>query len=353
MRDAKDVSTTDVTAFVTDLFAAAGLSRSAAGRVAHALVEADLSGRSSHGILQADGYLARLIHGSMSTAETPTVVSERGGAIVLDAGDMQGHLAAEETMRIAVAKAREFGVAAVAVRNGFHFGVAGRYVRMAAEEGCVGFVMCNTNPVMPAPGGIEKLHGTNPLAIGLPTRQGPPIVLDMASTAGTVGKIRYAAAAGEPIPEGWALDEDGRPTTDASRGLSGTLLPVGGPKGFGLSLVIDLISGLLAGGGWGPHLSTMRGDLDKRYNASYLFIALDIAHFRALDAFLDEAQAGAERVRNSQKAPGTERLFTPGEQSAEAIARSGGRMRLTPRVAESLTQKAQELRVPVPDFLRT
>jgi LDH2 family malate/lactate/ureidoglycolate dehydrogenase len=281
------------------------------------------------------------------------IVSESGGSVVVDARDMQGHLAAEESMKIAIARAREHGVAAVAVRNGFHFGVAGRYARMAADEGCVAIVMCNSNPVMPPPGGVDKLHGTNPLSIGLPTRDGPPIILDMASTAGTVGKIRYAAAAGDPIPEGWALDPDGRPTTDAARALGGTLLPVGGPKGFGLSMVIDLLSGLLASGGWGPHLSTMRGDLDKRFNSSFLFIVLDIAHFRPLESFLDEAQAGAERVRNSRKAEGTERLFTPGEQSAEAIGKNSGRIRLTASVAKSLKQKADELNVPLPDFLHS
>jgi LDH2 family malate/lactate/ureidoglycolate dehydrogenase len=241
-------------------------------------------------------------------------------------------------------------VAAVAVRRGFHFGVAGRYVRMAAEAGCVALAMCNTKPVMAAPGGAEKLVGTNPLAIGLPVRGGAPIVFDMATTAGTIGRIRQALAAGEPIPDGWALDADGQPTTDAAAALKGFLLPAAGPKGFGLSFVIDLVSGLLASGGWGPTLGETGGDLSKPYNASYLFIALDIGHFRALEGFLEEARAGVERVHNSRKAAGTARLYVPGEQSAEALA-THDRVTIAPPVAAALAKRAEALGVPVPACL--
>ena len=161
------------------LFTAAGLSPAAAARVAAALVEADLSGRASHGILQADGYLARLMAGTMSVLEAPVPVSDTGAVVVLDAAGMEGHLAAEEAMLIAAARARQHGLAAVAVRRGFHFGVAGRYARIAAEAGCVGVAMCNTKAVMPAPGGAEALVGTNPLAIAL---AGPRRSADRAST---------------------------------------------------------------------------------------------------------------------------------------------------------------------------
>lgn len=337
--------------FVTALFAAAGLSRAAAARVAAALIEADLSGRASHGILQADGYLARLVAGTMSTLEAPVPVSDSGAVVVLDAAEMEGHLAAEEAMKIAIARARQHGLAAVSVRRGFHFGVAGRYARMAAEAGCVGIAMCNTKAVMPAPGGAEKLVGTNPLAIALPVSGEAPVVFDMATTAGTIGRIRVALAAGEPIPEGWALDAEGNPTTEAEAALGGLLLPAGGAKGFGLAFMIDLLSGLLASGGWGPTLGQIGGDLTKPYNASYLFIALDIAHFRSLDGFLDEARAAVDRLRGARKAAGTARLFTPGEQSAEALATSGGLVALSPAVGQTLAARAKALGVPLPGFL--
>ena len=181
-------------------------------------------------------------------------------------------------------------------------------------------------------------------------RDGPPIVLDMATTAGTMGAIRQAMAAGKPIPGDWALDADGQPTTDAAAAFKGFLLPAAGAKGFGLSFVIDLISGLLASGGWGPTLGEIGGDLNRPYNASYLFIALDIAHFRGLDGFLDEALAGVERVRQSRRAAGTARLYTPGERSAEALASAAGIV-LAQAVATALAARAEALGVPVPPFL--
>src|SRR5690606_6248479 len=143
------------------LFTAAGLSPKAAKRVTDALIEADLSGRGSHGVLQADNYLARLVAGATATAEQPKIVHQNQGAIVLDAEGMEGHLAAEEAIAIAVEAARSQGIAAVAVRRGQHMGVVGRYVRIAAEQGCVAIAMGNAKPVMPAPGGAERLVGTN------------------------------------------------------------------------------------------------------------------------------------------------------------------------------------------------
>jgi LDH2 family malate/lactate/ureidoglycolate dehydrogenase len=337
--------------FVAQLFHAAGLSSGAAARVAAALVEADMSGRASHGVLQAENYLVRLIAGAMSVAEAPVPVSDNGGAIVLDAAHMQGHLAAEAAIGLAIERARDKGVAVVAVRRGFHFGVAGRYVRMAAEAGCVGLAMCNTKPVMPAPGGAERLVGTNPLAIGLPQADAAPIVLDMATTAGTVGRMRQALAAGKPVPADWALDTEGRPTTDAATAMAGLLLPAGGAKGFGLSFMIDLMAGLLSGGAWGDGLGQMTDDATQPYNSSYLFIVLDIAHFRPLAGFQDEARAAAARVRASRRAPGVDRLFTPGEQSAEALGTNTGTIPLAEPVVRTLVARAGHLGVPVPDCL--
>lgn len=341
----------DLGPFVAELFAAAGLAEPAALRVAAALIEADLSGRGSHGILQADGYLARLMAGAMSTGDTPSIVSDSGGTIVLDAKGIEGHLAAEAAIRIGVQRAREQGIAAVAVRNGFHFGVTGRYVRMAAEMGCVALVMCNTKPVMAAPGGAERLVGTNPLAIGIPMTD-EQFVLDMATSTGSFGRIRQARAAGRAIPDDWALDAAGQPTTDAADAMEGFLLPMGGAKGFGLALAIDMLSGLLADGGWGASLGAIEDDASKPSNGSYLFIVIDIGHFREPAGFRADASAGAERVRNSKRAEGTQRLFTPGERSAETLANNDGTIALPAPVVAALTARATALGVAVPDFLQ-
>lgn len=336
----------EVSSFVSALFNASGLAPDAARRVADALVEADMSGRGSHGVALADFYLARLVNGTMSRASEPATVSEKGGVVVLDAAEMEGHLAAEEATKIAVSKAREFGVAAVAMRRSFHCGVTGRYVRMAAEQDCAAIAMCNAKPIAAAPGGAERLVGTNPLAIGLPVLNDTPVVLDMATTAGTIGAIRQKLAAGEPLPEGWALDAQGNPTRDAATALEGLLLPAAGAKGFGLSFVIDMLSGLLSTGGWGPSLGEITGD--QPYNSSFFMIAMNIAHFRSLDSFLEDARAAVERVHSSRMAPGTDRLYVPGERSAQAIKTSDGKISVSDKAINTLTQRAQTLGVPVP-----
>lgn len=342
----------DIEGFVAQLFAAAGLAQPAARRVASALVEADMSGRASHGVLQADGYLARLMAGAMSPGDQVSVVSDTGSAVVLDAERIEGHLAAEAAVDIGVAKAREHGIVAVAVRNGFHFGVAGRYVRLAAEQGCVALIMCNTKPVMAAPGGTERLVGTNPLAIGIPTA-GHPFVLDMATSNGSYGRMRQARATGQSIPQDWALDANGEPTTDPAAAMEGFLRPIAGAKGFGLSMAIDLLSGLLASGGLGAGLGSIEDDVSVPSNGSYLLIVIDIGHFRPPEDFRAESQAAAERVRRSSRSPGTERIYIPGERSGEMLAKNNGTIALSAPAVVALVARAAALGVAVPDFLQS
>lgn len=341
----------EVTNFISALFEAAGLEPSAAKSVADALIEADVSGRGSHGIQLADFYLARLVNRSMSRASKPKIISESGGSVVLDAADMEGHLAAEEAMKIAVAKAHEFGVSAISVRRAYHCGVMGRYIDMAAKEGCAAIAMCNTKPLVAAPGGMERMVGTNPIAIGFPVENHAPVILDMATSEGAMGSIRQKLAVGELLPENWALDAQGKPTTDPAEAIAGFLQPVGGAKGFGLSFVIDLLSGALASGGFGSTIGEMAGT--KPYNASLLFIVLDINRFRALDDFLDDTRTGVERVHNSKKAVGTDRIFVPGERSAQARVANNGTIPVSLTAAKALRERAAELGVPVPSTMES
>jgi LDH2 family malate/lactate/ureidoglycolate dehydrogenase len=195
-----------------------------------------------------DMYIDRIRRGSVSIKETAALISERDAAVVLDAGHALGQLTGEQAMDVAIERAKRFGVAVAAVRHGFHFGAARHYAQQAAGAGCIGIAMCNTRPLMPAPGGAERLVGNNPLAIASPVDGPAPIVLDMATSEAAMGKIRLAAKAGEAIPANWAVASDGLPTTDAAQAIAGMLLPAGGAKGFGLAFVIDLICGLLSGG---------------------------------------------------------------------------------------------------------
>ena len=330
--------------FMAALFVASGVSAAGAGLVARDLVRADLEGLPSHGVMQSEVYLEGLRRGSVSPRDTAEVVLDNDATAVLDAHNMLGHLSSHQAMALAVDKARRFGVAAVAVRNGFHFGSAGLYVQQATESGCIGMVLCNSRPVMPAPGGAQKLVGTNPLAFGIPTPD-VPVIVDMATSAGTVGRLRVAKKAGKPIPEGWAVAANGDPTTDPSVALEGMLLPMGGAKGFGLALIADMMSGLLASGSWGDEIGGLHTDLDKPFGTSHFFVAFDVAHFRPIADFLAEAGLATDRVRNSTPAPGHDKVHYPGERRWNAYSSSNGQIRLEPAVASGLLRRAGALGV--------
>ncbi len=193
---------------------------------------------------------------------------------------------------------------------------------------------------MPAPGGAEALVGNNPLAIAMPTQPGAlgafPAQVDLALSAAAMGKIRMAAAAGQPIPEGWASDAEGRPTTDPNAAIKGMLLPAAGPKGFGLAFMIDLLCGGLSGGAVGPEVQPLYGDPAVPYRCSHLFLAIDIGHFPAGEQLPARAAAEVARVSASRKAPGVDRVYAPGERIHAARARSAGVCRLAPETVRSL-----------------
>jgi LDH2 family malate/lactate/ureidoglycolate dehydrogenase len=341
--DRREVRAADLAGFVASLFRAAGLSGEAALTVTESLVEAELAGQPSHGVMLVDMYLDRLRHGSVSKSEAGAILVDRNGSVVLDGRHAFGQLVGAQATHLAVERARRHGAAIVAVRHGFHFGVARLYAVAMAKEGCVGIVMCNTRPLMPAPGGAERVVGNNPLAIAIPTAGAAPLVLDMATSEAAMGKIRMAAKAKEPIPSSWAVKADGSPTTDPEEAIKGMLLPSAGPKGFGLSFMIDLLCGLLSGGAHGDGVTPLYGAPDVPYDCSLLFMAIDVPHFRELKGFKDEAEAAAERIRNAKRAPGVERLFTPGEPEWMRRANADGIVGLEPAVVAMLKREAQEL----------
>jgi len=298
---------------VADMLCAAGLDAAAARAVAEPLVDADRSGLGSHGVMLVPMYVQRLRAGSVSPEREARVVSDGGSTIVLDAGNAFGQLTAQQAVGLARDRAREHGIAIVAVRHAFHFGAAGYWAAQLAREGLVGIVMSNTRPLMPAPGGAERLVGNNPLAIAI-AAAGEPIVFDMAASAGAMGKIRLAAKAGTPIPADWATDAQGNPTTDAAEAIKGMLLPAGGAKGFGLALVVDLLCGALAGGAIGDAVQPLYGDAGIPYDCAHCFIAIDVARFGEPSAFADRTAAYAQRIRSSPLIAGASSVRMPGDR---------------------------------------
>ncbi len=339
------VAAEQLSELVARLFTAAGLPKGAARTVAEGLTDADLEGMPSHGVMLTDMYVERIRQGSVSLEASGVITSDNEAAVVLDGRHAIGHLTGDQSMTIAIERARQFGVGIVAVRHGFHFGTARRFALQATAADCIGIVACNTRPLMPAPGGAESVVGNNPIAIAVPTDGPIPIVVDMATSEAAMGKIRMAAKSGDAIPATWAVKADGSPTTNPADAIGGMLLPSGGPKGFGLAFMIDLLCGLLSGGAWGSAVTPLYGDPSVPYDSSHLFIAIDVAHFADPATVRAAAASAAERVRNGRRAPGTAQLFAPGEPEWRKREASGGNINLTPAVADMLIRLAGELGV--------
>ena len=329
----------DVEAFTRDLFERAGVESATAATVAAALVEAELEGQSSHGLLQAPTYVRRVLAGTISRSARPRQVHRSGAVSIFDVGLALGHAAAEELVQVSVAEAGQHGIAAVAARSATHFGVAGRYARMIADAGMVGIVMCNTRPMMPAPGGQLAVVGNNPLAIAVPCAGAQPIVFDMAMSATAMGRIRQAAQEGRPIAPGLAVDASGRETTDAAAALAGMLLPVGGAKGFGLALMVDLLCAL-AGGAAGGEVGFMHGAPEVKADCSWLLLALDPKHFGLDMPYAERVAELAAPVRAAAPDPA---LALPGDRRRAAREAGQETVRLAPAVAESLEKLSLEL----------
>jgi LDH2 family malate/lactate/ureidoglycolate dehydrogenase len=335
----------ELTALIARILAAAGLGEADAYRVAGGLVGADLEGLASHGVMLTEMYVDRLRVGSVSTRSAGAIVSDRGGAVVLDGGHAFGHLIGAQAIGIAIERARVHGAGITAVRHAFHFGAAAPYARQAAEKDCVGVAMCNTRPLMPAPGGAERVVGNNPIAIAVPVDGPIPLVLDMATSEAAMGKIRMAQKAGRSIPSTWAVQNDGSPTTNPTEAIAGMLLPAAGPKGFGLALMIDLMCGLLSGGAFGGGVKPLYGDPAVPYDCAHLFIAIDVAHFCDPTWFRAQAAAAAAHIRQGRRGPGISQLFLPGEPEWRKQQTAQGRVRIDPTVAASLIKLATSLNV--------
>lgn len=327
--------------WIAELFVRAGIPQGAADTVAQSLVAADLEGVASHGVMLVPMYLDRLLAGSISKKTKAEVVRDAGAAVVLDADNMLGQLSSQQAIALVGERAKKHGLASVAVRNGFHFGTAGYWARVLAAQGLVGMAFSNTRPLMPPPGGAERVVGNNPLAIAFPSAQ-EVLLTDMAMSATAMGKIRLAEAAGQPIPEGWASDAEGRPTTDPAAAIKGMLLPTAGPKGFGLALAIDLLCGGLSGGAITDEVNPLYGDAKQPYRCSHFFLAIDPAAFGSADLPQRVAKV-QERTRNAKRAPGSERIYAPGDLERARRAANGDECPVPPVVMTKLKEAERKL----------
>jgi LDH2 family malate/lactate/ureidoglycolate dehydrogenase len=294
--------------------------------VADCLVRADLMGVSSHGVSRMAIYLKRVDLGLVAVAAAPRVLRESTSALVVDAADGFGHPAAVWAAERCAEKARASGAAVAGIVNSTHFGMAGQYAELMARAGMVGIATTNSSPRMAPWGAVDALLGTNPLAIAVPAEDGEAIVLDMATSVAALGKIVEAAADGRALPPGWALDGDGQPTTDPQAALAGTVLPLAGPKGSGLAMMIDVLAGVLTGARFGTEVGSLYRDLAAPERCGHFLAAISIESFLPLDLFRRRIGQYVGMLKACRPRAGIDEVLLPGEveRRRERAARRDG-----------------------------
>jgi len=297
-----------------------GMSAEDAHLLADTLVTAELWGHGSHGMLRLSWYMARVRSGAIDLNTRPEVIGEHRALIQMDGRDALGQRVALNAMQTAVARARAFGVGAVAVRHSNHFGTAAYFTRHAARQGCAALLFSNASPAMAPWGGRDKRVGNNPWSIAVPGGALGEVVLDIANTAVARGKIYLAAERGEPIPDHWALDAGGQPTARAEEALAGLLQPIAGHKGYGIALMIDLLAGVLTGSSFGQSVIGPYKP-EGRSGAGHFAIAIDISQLMPLDEFHARVACLVAEIRSSAPAEGSPGVFIPGELESLSKAR--------------------------------
>ena len=270
-----NVAAKNLTGFVTEVFKNAGCPDEGARDVAECLVQTNLWGIDSHGVLRTPEYLKRFLSGAMNNQPEVRTLKTGGALEVLDADNGAGYVAGRAAMSRAIELAKTGNIAAVGIINSNHCGAASLYARMALEHGMIGIAMSNVAPNMVAPGGSKPITGNNPIAVAVPTFGEFPFVFDISLSAVSGGKILVAAKNGEQIPLGWATDREGKPTTDPNVGFKGFLLPMGGHKGFGLSLLVDILCGVITGGSFQHELKSMYVYPKDPSNTAHLMMVIN------------------------------------------------------------------------------
>lgn len=311
----------DLERFTREVLLAAGVAETHAETVAHALVRASLRGVDSHGVARLPVYVEKFEGGGFDPDPDIEVTALGDAAVLVDAGDGPGQSAARLAMAECVERAAATGAAVAGVANSNHFGTAAYYTQHAAAHDCVGLAMTNVEPDVVPFGGASRVLGTNPISFAIPTppEVGFPVTLDMATSVVARGKIDHVASEeGRDIPDHWAVDAAGEPTTDPD--IAEALRPAGGPKGYGLAIVVDVLAGLLTGMGPSPEAGPLYDSPGVPMRLGHFVCAIDVGTFRDVDAF--EASVG-ELAANLKAVPpreGFDEVLLPGEIEARTRA---------------------------------
>lgn len=307
------------------VFARCEMSEADAALLADSLVAADLRGVNSHGVLRVPEYVRKLTTGGVDPKGQPAVIRDAGACLVIDGGNSMGQIGAHFAMAKVIERAATTGIAAAAVRGSNHCGALAYHAMQALPHTMIGIATTNSLPTMAPWGGAERLLGINPLAMAVPAGQERPIVYDAAFSGSAHGKIRVYQQRGQRLPEGWALDSAGRPTTDPAAAIDGLLVPIGGFKGAGLALLMGILSSMLSGASYGTELGDMqRGPTPGQ--DGHFFAAIRVAAFEDIDRFRARVDAVIRELHACRLAPGFDRVYAPGELESlteEAYRRDG------------------------------
>lgn len=333
--------------FIARCLCAVGVSDNDADKTARLMARADLIGQDGHGVFRLPQYIKRIQAGGINISPKIRTIEERTATAVIDGDNALGHLVMSHATELAMQKASTTGVAWVGSRYSNHAGPASLYAMMPLKKDMIGlYVAVGSANHLPPWGGTEMLLSTNPIAVAVPSAAHPPIVLDMATTVAAYGKVKTAAQRGETMPEGWMIDRHGRPLTDPTKANDGFLLPIGGPKGYGLSLIFGILAGTLNGAAFGQDVVDFNADSKSVTNTGQFIIALDIKAFTDVDNFKKEIDNVWQQMKSSPLLPGYDEIRLPGERLAAVTkARSENGIPIAPALKENLDKLATQLGV--------
>lgn len=330
--------------FCVDLLCACGVPEDEAEIVAGIIIDTSLDGLDTHGLSRLPQYLASLRKERINPA--PKIQVERKDALTaIDGDNGLGQLLGERAMQEALRAAGEYGLGLATVKHSNHFGAASYYCKMAARKQMIGLIFTNAPSAVSPWGGKGPYFGTNPIAFGVPTRDNP-VIIDLSSSAVARGHIIIAAKEGRSIPLGWALDQEGRPTTDPHDALLGTLLSLGGPKGYALAMGVEVLAGILSGAAFGENVGFIYDEGEKPADIGHTFIAIDISRLMPLELFYQRMEAMVSGIKAVPLAEGFSEIRIPGERrqkAAQERLKSG--ILINPVLFQEFQDIATELKV--------
>lgn len=340
----------DLKLFCNRVLEGMGMNKENSDIVADSLIRANLEGVDSHGISRLPIYSKRFTDKRINLNPDISMEESTPSVLLVDGDNGLGHVVTYHSILKGMDMAKQSGISAIAIKNSNHFGTASYYCQLACEQNlaCIGFT---NSPSGIAPwGGKSAFFGTNPIAFGFPTGNDQPVIIDLSTSIVARGKIILAAKQGKDIPDGWAIDEKGHPTNDPEEALRGAVLPLGGAKGSALALAVEILTGILSGAAFGPHVKNLYDENETgQANVGHFFILMDIEKFMNINIFFESIQNLLEEMKDLPKVPGTNEIRYPGERrNREREQRLSEGIQLSPSVEEELIELGIKYNVKFP-----